>query len=153
MARKKRRTRLRPKAPSRVRRRKKKARTRSQDYAELVGLALAAFGLFLAAVLYGGWSAGVVGGRLTSGLEALVGAAVYVIPVACVSVGGLALVRSRLVDVRPFRLGLAVTSLGLLLVLGDEHGGYLGTWLEAVFGWLLGSTGVLILGAFTLLAG
>ena len=130
MARKKRPSRLRPKAPSRVRRsKKKKARTRSHHYAELIGLALVAFGLFLAAVLYGGWSAGVVGGRLTSGLEELVGAAVYVIPIACVSVGGLALVRSRLVDVRPFRLGLAVTSLGLLLVLGDAHGGYLGTWL------------------------
>jgi S-DNA-T family DNA segregation ATPase FtsK/SpoIIIE len=154
MARKKRPTRLRPKAPSRVRRsKKKKARTRSHHYAELIGLALVAFGVFLATVLYGGWNAGVFGGRLTSGLEELVGAAVYVIPIACVSVGGLALVRSRLFDVRPFRLGLAVTSLGLLLVLGDAHGGYLGTWLEAAFGWLLGSTGVLILGMFTLLAG
>jgi S-DNA-T family DNA segregation ATPase FtsK/SpoIIIE len=153
MARKKRTSRLRPKTPSRVRRRKKKTRTRSHHYAELIGLALVAFGVFLAAVLYGGWNAGVVGGRLASGLEALVGAAVYVIPIACVSVGGLALVRSRLVDVRPFRLGLAVASLGLLLALGDAHGGYLGKWLEAAFGWLLGSTGVLILGAFTLLAG
>ena len=154
MARKKRPSRLRPKTPSRVRRRKKKkSGSRSHHYAELAGLALVAFGVFLAAVLYGGWSAGVVGGRLTSGLEELVGAAVYVIPLACVSVGGLALVRSRLIDVRPFRLGLAVTSLGLLLVLGDAHGGHLGTWLEAAFGWLLGSTGVLILGAFTLLAG
>jgi DNA segregation ATPase FtsK/SpoIIIE, S-DNA-T family len=154
MARKKRPSRLRPKTPSRVRRRKKKkSGTRSHHYAELAGLALVAFGVFLSAVLYGGWSAGVVGGRLTSGLEELVGAAVYVIPLACVSIGGLALVRSRLVDVRPFRLGLAVTSLGLLLVLGDAHGGHLGTWLERAFGWLLGSTGVLILGAFTLLAG
>ena len=50
---------------------------------------------------------------------------------------------------RPFRLGLAVTSLGLLLVLGDAHGGYLGTWLEGAFAWLLGSTGVLVLGVFT----
>ena len=126
MARKKRPSKLRPKAPSRVRRSKKKARTRSHHYAELIGLALVAFGLFLAAVLYGGWSAGVVGGRLTSGLEELVGAAVYVLPVASIAVGALALVRSRLVDVRPFRLGLVVTSLGLLLVLGDAHGGYAG---------------------------
>jgi S-DNA-T family DNA segregation ATPase FtsK/SpoIIIE len=153
MARKKRPSKLRPKAPSRVRRRKKKARTRSHHYAELIGLALMAFGVFLAAVLYGGWNAGVVGGRLTSGLEALVGAAVYVVPIACVGVGGLALVRSRLVDMRPFRMGVGVTSLGLLLMLGDAHGGYLGRWLEAAFGWLLGSTGVLILGVFTLLAG
>ena len=66
MARKKRRSRLRPKAPSRVRRsKKKKAGARSHHYAELIGLALVAFGVFLATVLYGGWNAGVVGGRLT----------------------------------------------------------------------------------------
>ena len=90
------------------------------------GSRLVAFGVFLGAVLYGGWSAGVVGGRLTDGLEALVGAAVYVLPIALCGVGALALVRSQLVDMRPFRLGLAVTSLGLLLVLGDAHGGYAG---------------------------
>ena len=155
MARKKRPSRLRPKTPSRVRRskRKKANRVRSHHYAELIGLAVVAFGIFFAAVLYGGWSAGVVGGRITSGLEDLVGAAVYVLPVAFATIGGLALVRSRLVDVRPFRLGLGVTALGLMLVLGDAHGGYLGEWLEGAFSWLLGSTGVLVLGVFTLLAG
>jgi DNA segregation ATPase FtsK/SpoIIIE, S-DNA-T family len=154
MARKKRSSKLRPKSPSRVRRRKKKpTRTRSHHYPELVGLALVAFGLFLGPVLYGGWSAGVVGGRITEGLESLVGAAVYVVPIATVCVGALALVRSELVDMRPFRIGLLVTSAGLLLVLGDAHGGYAGRSLEAAFAWLIGSTGVLILGTFTLLAG
>ncbi len=154
MARKKRSSKLRPKSPSRVRRRKKKAtRTRSHHYPELMGLALVAFGLFLGAVLYGGWSGGVVGGRLTDGLESLIGAAVYVLPVATICVGALALVRSELVDMRPFRIGLVVTSVGLLLVLGDAHGGYAGEGLEAAFAWLIGSTGVLILGTFTLLAG
>ena len=61
--------------------------------------------------------------------------------------------RSELVDMRPFRIGLLVTSAGLLLVLGDAHGGYAGRGLEAAFAWLIGSTGVLILGTFTLLAG
>jgi S-DNA-T family DNA segregation ATPase FtsK/SpoIIIE len=154
MARKKRSSKLRPKSPSRVRRRKKKAtRTRSHHYPELIGLALVAFGVFLAAVLYGSWSAGVVGGRLADGLESLVGAAVYVLPVAAICIGALALVRSELVDMRPFRIGLVVTSAGLLLMLGDAHGGYAGEALEAAFAWLIGSTGVLILGTFTLLAG
>jgi S-DNA-T family DNA segregation ATPase FtsK/SpoIIIE len=154
MARKKRTSKLRPKSPSRVRRKKKTTtRTRSHHYPELIGLALVAFGLFVAAVLYGGWSAGAVGGRLTEGLESLVGAAVYVLPVAAICVGTLALVRSELVDMRPFRIGLAVTSAGLLLVLGDAHGGYAGRGLEAAFAWLIGSTGVLLLGTFTLLAG
>ena len=155
MARKKRPSRLRPKSPSRVRRRKKRktTRQRSHHYAELIGLGLVASGLFLGTVLYGGWSAGVVGSRVTHWLESLMGTAVYVLPVAFVCVGVLALVRSRLVDMSPFRIGLAVTSTGLLLVLGDAHGGYVGTWLEAAFGWLIGSTGVLILGASTLVAG
>ena len=154
MARKKRSSKLRPKAPSRVRRKKKKTtRTRSHHFPELIGLALLAFGVFLAAVLYGGWNAGVVGGRLAEGLESLVGAAVYVLPVAAICIGVLALVRSELVDMRPFRIGLIVTSAGLLLVLGDAHGGYAGEALEAAFAWLTGSTGVLILGTFTLLAG
>jgi S-DNA-T family DNA segregation ATPase FtsK/SpoIIIE len=154
MARKKRSSKLRPRSPSRVRRRKKKpTRTRSHHYPELIGLALVAVGLFIGAVLYGGWSGGVVGGRLTEGLESLIGAAVYVLPIAMVCIGALALVRSELVDMRPFRIGLIVTSAGLLLVLGDAHGGHAGRVLEAAFSWLIGSTGVLILGTFTLLAG
>src|SRR5262245_40653715 len=121
MARKKRPSKLRPKSPSRVRRSKKKrpAGPRSHHYPELIGLALLAFGVFEAAILYGGWSGGVVGDRLTEGLEWLVGAAVYVVPIAAVAIGALTLVRSRLVDVQPFRIGLVVTSVGLLLVLGD----------------------------------
>jgi S-DNA-T family DNA segregation ATPase FtsK/SpoIIIE len=157
MARKKRSSKLRPKLPSRVRRRKAKRKAerspRSHHYAELGGLGLAALGVFLGFVLYGGWSAGHVGGRVADGLEGLVGAAVYVLPVAFVCVGALMLVRSALVDVRPFRLGLVVASLGLLLVLGDTHGGLAGEALESMFDWLIGSTGVLVLGVFTLVAG
>jgi S-DNA-T family DNA segregation ATPase FtsK/SpoIIIE len=156
MARKKRSSKLRPKLPSRVRRkskRKAERSPRSHHYAELGGLGLAALGVFLGFVLYGGWGAGHVGGRVANGLEALVGAAVYVLPVAFVCVGALMLVRSALVDVRPFRLGLVVTSLGLVLVLGDTHGGLAGEALESMFDWLIGSTGVLLLGVFTLIAG
>jgi S-DNA-T family DNA segregation ATPase FtsK/SpoIIIE len=154
MARKQRPSKLRPKTPSRVRRRKRKrAGPRSHHYPELIGLALIALGIFLATVLYAGWTAGHVGGRLADGLETLVGSAAYVVPVAAVCVGALMLVRSRLVDVGPFRIGLAVTAIGLLLVLGDAHGGVAGEGLESALAWLIGSTGVLILGVFTLLAG
>ncbi len=152
MARKKRSSRLRPKTPSRIRK-KRRAKARSHHYPELAGLGLVAFGVFLGFVLYGDWAAGHVGSRVTDGLSAVVGDAVYLVPLGCVAVGTLMLVRSRLVDVRPFRLGLAVTSLGVLLVLGDAHGGYAGQAVEAAFSWLIGSTGVLILGVFTLLAG
>jgi DNA segregation ATPase FtsK/SpoIIIE, S-DNA-T family len=152
MARKKRSTKLRPKTPSRVRKRKR-ARPRSHHYPELFGLGLLAFGIFLGTVLYAGWAAGHVGSRVTDSLDAVAGAAVYLLPIALVCLGALMLARSSLVDVRPFRLGLAVTTLGVLLVLGDAHGGYAGREVEAAFGWLIGSTGVLIFGVFTLLAG
>ena len=152
MARKKRSSKLRPKKPSRIRK-KRRGSGRSHHHPELIGLALVAFGAFLGFVLYGDWAAGHVGSRVTDGLSALVGDAVYLLPVGCAAVGMLMLVRSRLVDVRPFRLGLAVTSLGVLLVLGDAHGGYAGQTVEAAFAWLIGSSGVLILGVFTLLAG
>jgi S-DNA-T family DNA segregation ATPase FtsK/SpoIIIE len=154
MARRKRRSKLRPKVPARVRRRKQKGSSRrTHHHPELVGLGLVALGAFLGTVVYLDWSGGYVGGRLADWLGALVGLAVYALPVALVSVGALMLFRSSLVDVRPFRLGLAITGSGVLLVLGVDHGGYAGQGLGSAFGWLLGSTGVLILGVFTLLAG
>ena len=46
--------------------------------------------------------------------------------------------RSALVDVRPFRTGLAVSAFGLLLTLGAEHGGWVGRELDRLFSALLG---------------
>ncbi len=155
MARKRRRSRLRPKTPARVRKKRRSGRApaRGHQHPELTGLGLVALGLFAASVLYVGWNGGYVGRWLADGLEAVVGDAGYVVPFALAGFGGLMLARSALVDVRPFRLGLAVSTAGLLLALGKGHGGYAGRGLEAVFAWLIGSTGVTILGAFTLLAG
>ena len=39
------------------------------------------------------------------------------------------LFRSALVDVRPFRTGLAVGLVGLMVTLGSEHGGAVGALL------------------------
>jgi S-DNA-T family DNA segregation ATPase FtsK/SpoIIIE len=55
--------------------------------------------------------------------------------------------------VAPFRTGLAIVAVGLALVLGASHGGYLGRGLEDVLGKPIGSTGTRILGVFLLLAG
>ena len=60
--------------------------------------------------------------------------------------------RSDLVDVRPFRTGLAILALGLMLTLGDS-GGYLGSTLSGALGLALGGTGVAIVGVLALLAG
>jgi S-DNA-T family DNA segregation ATPase FtsK/SpoIIIE len=150
MARKKRPTKLRPKSPARVRKRKRARRGRGYRHAELVGLGLIALGVFLGAVLYGGWSGGYVGGWLADGLQALVGDVAYAVPVVLVMLGALQVARSALVDMRPFRAGLGLLVLGLLLVAG---GGYVGDALDWVFGSLLGSTGQTILGGFALAAG
>ena len=149
VARKKKRT-LKPRTPSRVKRRKRKIR--SAHHPELYGLGLVAFGLFLGVVLYGGWNGGIVGGKIADGTRGLLGAAAYVAPIACVAVGSLMVARNALVDVRPFRTGLAVFSLGLIVTLSSAHGGLLGELLGGGLESLLGP-GATILGVFCLVVG
>ena len=144
---------LKPRTPSRVRKKKRAQKPRGHQHPELIGLVLAALGVFLSTVIYLGWSGGFVGALAADGLDALIGAARTIFPVACMIVGALFLARSELVDMRPFRTGLTVFTAGLLLTLGKAHGGYLGTALALGFGLALGSTGVLIVGITTLIAG
>jgi S-DNA-T family DNA segregation ATPase FtsK/SpoIIIE len=152
MAAKKRQTRLRPKTPARVKKRKQK-RQRGHHHPELIGLALAAVGIFLGSVLYAGWNGGYAGKAVVDGIHAVVGAGVYTLPAALCIVGALMLGRSALLDVRPFRTGLIVTAFGLILVLGRDHGGYAGKGLGKLFGLAIGTTGTTLLGAFALLVG
>ncbi len=155
MARRRRSTKLRPRKPARTRThaRARGPVPRSHHRPELLGLALLGLGVFFGALLYGGWDGGTAGAWLAGELRAVVGDAAYVFPIALVAVGSLMIARSGLVDFRPFRLGLGATALGLGLVLGRDHGGYFGRGLDAALGRAVGSTGVLILGVFTLLAG
>jgi DNA segregation ATPase FtsK/SpoIIIE, S-DNA-T family len=136
-----------------VKKRKRAAKTRGHHHPELIGLVLVALGVFLSTVVYLDWSGGLVGGFAADALEALIGDAKVIFPVACTAVGALMLGRSELVDMRPFRTGLIVFSAGLMLTLGKAHGGYVGLALAKLFGVGLGSTGVLIVGITTLLAG
>jgi DNA segregation ATPase FtsK/SpoIIIE, S-DNA-T family len=146
---------LRPRLPSRVRRRKraKPARRRPHGHhTELWGLGLVALGLFLAVVLYGGWNGGLVGGPAADAVHGLVGVAAYLVPLALVGVGALMVARSELVDFRPFRLGLAVLAFGLLTTLGSEHGGFFGEVFGGGLRKLLGP-GAAIIGALALVVG
>jgi len=143
---------LRPRVPSRVKKRRPR-RVKSEQHHELVGLGLLALGLFLASVLYLGWSGGMVGGAIADGFTGTFGAAAYVAPIAFVVVGALMVARSALVDVRPFRTGLIVTSFGLLAALGAAHGGAIGSGLDKLFGLLVGSTGTTIIGVLALVVG
>src|SRR3954466_14087935 len=154
MARRRKKRTLTPRLPSRVKRRTRKGgKVKSQQHPELIGLGLVALGIFLAAILYLGWNGGAVGGWVADAFTGAIGAAAYVAPVALVVVGTLMVARSALVDVSPFRTGLAVTSFGLLTTLGEAHGGAIGRGLATLFGLLLGSTGTTILGVLALVVG
>src|SRR5579862_7173373 len=150
MAQRKRRRRLRPKKPARLKKRKRRgARTHSHHHPELVGLAACALGVFLAGVLWLGLSGGPVGHAAT----AAIGWAAYVLPLVLLPVGALVVTRSALVDVRPFRLGLSVASLGLMLTLGRAHGGLVGKGLERVVALAVGNAGSVTLGVLLAVAG
>ena len=112
-----------------------------------------AAGAFLATLLWLRWDGGAVGAKTADGLHGAFGVASYVIPLVLLGIGGLMLVRSRLVDVKPFRTGLVLGSVGLMLVLGDGHGGAVGGGLARGLGSVVGETGVLILGGALLVAG
>jgi DNA segregation ATPase FtsK/SpoIIIE, S-DNA-T family len=144
---------LRPRLPSRVKKRTRKRKVRSEQHLELIGLGLLALGVFLASILYLGWSGGMIGGGIADIFTGSIGAAAYVAPTLFVVVGALMVARSELVDVRPFRTGLVVTSFGLLAALGADNGGALGRGLEKLFGLLVGSTGTTIIGVLALLIG
>src|SRR5262249_12492268 len=61
--------------------------------------------------------------------------------------------RSALVEVRPFRTGLVVVGLGLMIALGRDQGGYFGQLLGGLVGVAIGATGSTILGILLLLVG
>jgi len=153
MARRRKRRTLKPRMPKRVKRKRRGAKTRGHQHPELIGLGLVALGAFLAAVLWIGWNGGYVGGWTADGLTALAGAAALALPAALVILGLLMVAKSDLVEVRPFRTGIIVLSIGLLITLGSQNGGYLGTILGGGLGLALGGTGVAIVGVLALLAG
>jgi DNA segregation ATPase FtsK/SpoIIIE, S-DNA-T family len=150
MARRKRPHRVSPKTPSRVKKRRgAKTRSYAHHHPELVGLGLAGLGVFLAAVLWFGFNGGPVAHIVRGG----VGAAAYLAPLVLVPLGALIVTRSELVDVRPFRLGLGLAVAGLLLTLGERHGGVAGEGLERAVAVALGTTGATLLGVLLTIAG
>ena len=151
MAARKPRRKLRPKTPARVKKRTRRAR--SHHHPELWGLAMVAVGLVLATVLWLGFDGGSAGSWIEDALADLLGTAASLVPLALLGVGSLLLVRSALVDVRPFRTGVAVGAAGLMVALGDDHGGAVGGILGGAVAKVIGETGAFILGAALLVAG
>ncbi len=140
-----------PKTPSRVKKRRGKARRKAHahHHPELTGLGLGGLGVFLAAVLWLGFNGGPVADLARSGI----GAAAYLAPLVLVPLGALMVGKSELVDLRPFRLGLGLALTGLMLTLGAGHGGLLGRDLERLVGLGLGTTGATILGVLLAIGG
>ncbi len=139
----------RPKTPARVTKRKRKrARNQSHDI-ELIGLGLIAIGIFFSCVLWFGLN----GGPVTSGARSVLGWAAYLLPVALLPIGVLLITRSSLVEVGPFRLGVGVALVGLMLALGASHGGWIGRQFEALVSRGIGTTGSTILGVLLTVAG
>jgi len=152
MAARRRKRSLRPRVPARTRKRRRRT-ARSKHETELLGLGLAALGLVLAAILWVGLDGGAVGSWLADTLHSLLGDAAYVLPLALLVVGGLMLAKSDLLDVRPFRLGVGVGFLGLMILLGKDSGGWIGMALGGTLAALIGETGAAIVGGALLLAG
>jgi len=150
MAKRRKKRALRPRLPARTKKKRGAKKAHGRQHPELIGLGIAAFGVFLGIVMYAGWNGGYVGSWIADGFEALIGDLAYALPVALVTIGGLMVGRSALLDVRPFRTGLVLLAAGLLLVLGTAHGGYFGEALEGVFTKLFGDAGATLLGATTI---
>ncbi|MBA2462653.1 MAG: DNA translocase FtsK, partial [Actinobacteria bacterium] len=145
---------LRPRSPSRVKKRTRRRRDgQGHHHPELVGLGLAALGLFLASLLYLDWEGGLVGEKIEQALRDVVGGAAYATPIALTGIGALMLFRSALVQLKPFRTGLGLAVAGLMIALGSEHGGLVGRLLGGGLAKLLGSTGSLLVGSTALVAG
>src|SRR3954452_13549340 len=133
--------------------RKRAPKKRTHHHPELWGLGMVAVGLFLATVLWLGWDGGMVGATVVDKLHGAFGVAAYLIPLVLISLGILMLVRSRLVDLKPFRTGLVVGAFGLMIALGRDEGGQIGGALGGGLAHVIGDTGTLIVGAALFIAG
>jgi S-DNA-T family DNA segregation ATPase FtsK/SpoIIIE len=145
-----------------------------EGHGDLWGLGLCALGLFLAVVLWLGVDGGVVGDKVSVVVETLVGSAAVLLPAALVAVGVLLVVRSSLLDLRPFRSGLIAVGLAILLACGGglfgigpesdarasfdldrlrDTGGVFGGTLAVGVEKAIGGAGLTILTTFALIAG
>ena len=128
MARRRKRRTLRPRVPSRVKRRKRGGKkAEGHQHPELIGLGLLALGVFLGFVVWAGWNGGYVGLWIGEGLDALIGS-------ATLGPAGRARDRGR-ADGRPQRprrrapvphRASFVLACGLMITLGKDQGGYVG---------------------------
>jgi DNA segregation ATPase FtsK/SpoIIIE, S-DNA-T family len=103
------RARSRPRANARARRSSAQAAHLPHldaHHVDLVGLGIAALGVFLAFVMYAGSAGGELGEALRDGLMLLLGRVAYAAPVALIAGGLLVVSRTLIPSIRPLRAGL-----------------------------------------------
>src|SRR5262249_43632945 len=96
---------------------------------------------------------GLSGGPVPHAVTSVLGWAAYLAPLVLVPLGALMVMRSALVVLSPFRLGLAVSVVGLMLALGSSHGGWIGDHAESLVALGIGTTGAEIRGVLMTLVG
>jgi len=117
---------------------------------DLLGLGLAALGVFLAFLLYLGAAGGSVGGAARDGLRLLLGQVAYAVPIALVAGGIVLVVRTLVPSLRPVRAGVLClfASVTLALAAGTlglgSHGAGAGGWATATLKADGGAVGALL---------
>jgi DNA segregation ATPase FtsK/SpoIIIE, S-DNA-T family len=118
-----------------------------------------ALGVFLGFVEYLDWNGGVAGAKADGFLHLLVGRVAVLAPALLVAIGAAVFLRSRLLEVRPLRTGVALALLGSVLAFSttstltaEQHGGLVGSYLRTLLEGFVGSVGVSILVVLLLVA-
>ena len=94
-----------------------------QRHLDLIGLGLLALALYLGVVLYGGSDAGRLGEALQTGLEWLMGAGCYVVPMLLAGVGAALVLRPFVRYPGALNGGVVLLVAGILLALAAETAG------------------------------
>jgi DNA segregation ATPase FtsK/SpoIIIE, S-DNA-T family len=115
--------------------------------------------VFLGFVEYLDWNGGVAGAKADGFLHLMVGRVAVLAPALLVAIGAAVFLRSRLLEVRPLRTGVALALLGSVLAFSttstltaERHGGLIGSYLRTLLEGFVGSIGVSILVALLLVA-
>ncbi len=141
---------------------RRRARRKDPRRREMVGLGILAFGLLLGLALVG--AGGPIGGDLVDLVRAVVGRAVWIMPVAMIAAGALVILNHPVLKAPPLRLGVALGTAAALTALASgaliggpervgwfdtssvsERGGHVGEAIYYVTSASVGGIGTLLL--------